>query len=70
MSLLALLDPFADHTDFPTLPYTSASETPTLLYTSGLKKVLFSSRASPYGPLKEYTPPFQPPPPPAPHLPG
>ena len=38
MSLLALLDPFADDTDFPTLPYTSASETPTLLYTSGLKK--------------------------------
>ena len=26
MSLLALLDPFADHTDFPTLPYTPGGD--------------------------------------------
>ena len=28
MSLLALLDPFADHTDFPTLPYTPGGGLP------------------------------------------
>ena len=44
-------------TDFATHSYTSTSEILTLLYASSLKKVPFSSRASPYGPLKEYTPP-------------
>ena len=48
MRLLALLHPFTEMADFPTLLYSSTSESPNLLFTWSLKKVPLSGGVFPY----------------------